>query len=80
MRKFFQRLDNSSSQRGEYQRETLVGGPSITSGPNNGSIGPNSYSSGGPFIGKTFTLGQYHCVVEDVIAEGKCQLANWSCA
>ncbi|KAJ6218280.1 hypothetical protein RDWZM_009437 [Blomia tropicalis] len=70
MRKFFQRLDNSSSQRGEYQRETLVGGPSITSGPNNGSIGPNSYSSGGPFIGKTFTLGQYHCVVEDVIAEG----------
>ena len=62
MKKFFQRLENSSSSQrgGDYQRESLGGG----------GTGPGSHSSGGSFIGKTFTVGQYHCTVEDIIAEG----------
>ena len=63
MKKFFQRLDNSSNrQQGDYQREALGGG--------GGGAGPGSHSAGGSFIGKVFTLGQYHCTVEDIIAEG----------
>ena len=59
MKKFFQRLDNSSShQRSDYQREALGAGT------------PGLHTSNGSFIGKVFTLGQYHCTVEDIVAEG----------
>lgn len=75
MKKFFQRLDNSSSrhqqqqQSYDYNRESLGvggGGSSLVGG---GGQSSNS-SYGGSFIGKVFTLGQYHCTVEDIIAEG----------
>lgn len=56
MKRFFQRLDNSSNYK-DYQRE-----------------GPSSHTSSGSFIGKVYTLKQYQCTVEDVIAEG---LFNW---
>lgn len=55
MKKFFQRLDNSSAHRGDYQRE----GSTAT------------HLAGISFIGKVFTVGQFHCTVEDTIAEGK---------
>lgn len=54
MKRFFQRLDNSSNYQRDYQRQE----------------GPSSYSSSGSFLGKVFIVGQYHCTVEDVIAEG----------
>lgn len=62
MKKFFQRLDNSSNRgHGDYQREQLSSTLSSSSA---------SHSASGSFIGKTFQIGQYNCTVEDVIAEG----------
>lgn len=84
MKKFFQRLDNSSSRHQQqhqpsydYNREALgVGGgggggsSSLGGGGGGGLTSSSSSSYGGSFIGKVFTLGQYHCTVEDIIAEG----------
>lgn len=80
MKKFFQRLDNSSSRhhhnnhpQGDYNRENLGGG-NVGAGGGSAPLGSSqssaSSSYGGSFIGKVFTLGQYHCTVEDIIAEG----------
>ena len=81
MKKFFQRLDNSSSRhhnshhpQSDYNRETLGGGGNVGGGGGSIPVGSSqssaSSSYGGSFIGKVFTLGQYHCTVEDIIAEG----------
>ncbi len=82
MKKFFQRLDNSSSRhhhhnsshQQDYNRETLGGGGNAGAGGGSAPLGSSqssaSSSYGGSFIGKVFTLGQYHCTVEDIIAEG----------
>lgn len=57
MKRFFQRLDNSSSYQRDHLRQQL-------------DQSTNSSSTSGSFLGKVYNIGQYQCVVEDVIAEG----------